>query len=77
MRLSISTSLIAISLPVFIIIYSRKKTDGNNVLITFILTMFVSLIGFSLIGWFPTWIMLALGVLGGFAFIRMGGMGGK
>lgn len=68
--------IMGMALPIILIVYSRKGLDPNNLLFIFIMVFYVSLVGFTLIGWFNIFIMIVLVVVGGLAFVKIGGIGG-
>lgn len=64
--------LIALFFPFIIIIKSKQHLDGNVVLYAYIIIFFTILVMFSLINWFPSWLMILLIVIGAFGFVSIG-----
>lgn len=67
--------IFALILPIILIV-KGIKTDGNSMMYLFIMIFMAFLVMFTLLGWFPTWILIVLVIIASIGFIKLGGIGG-
>lgn len=68
--------VIAIALVLGIAVVGKGKMSSNSMITGFIVSAFGGLVMFTLMGWFPAWLMIVLIVIGSYIMAKTMGLGG-